>query len=164
MSKSVSKSKAWGSNPTTAASGPSEPTTDLNPDTGNNEVSFHSLTMLLTLATAVNNDGHPTLSKKLNGEFHQTHDTPQQNRAIAMDAVGCILVWDWEVIAVAGCDPEYKHDDWSAQGKIDIHQQTYKKLFGACTSLYQLVPAGTSPKSWESCKSESQVEKSTSDI
>ena len=120
MLKSISKSKAQGSNPTTAASGPSEPTTDLNPDTGNNEVSFRSLTMLLTLATAVNNDGNPTLSKKLDGKFHQTRDTPQQNRAIAMDAVGCILVRDWEVIAVAGCDPEYKHDDWSAQGKIDI--------------------------------------------
>ena len=27
------------------------------------------------------------------------------------------------------------------------------------SGLYQLVPAGTSPKSWESCKSESQVKK-----
>jgi hypothetical protein len=44
----------------------------------------------------------------------------QQNRAVAMDAVGCMLVRDCEVVAVAGCDPEYKHDDRSAQGEIDI--------------------------------------------
>jgi len=31
-------------------------------------------------------------------------------------------------------------------------------------SLYQLAPAGTSLKSWESCKSESQVKNFTSDI
>ena len=76
--------------------------------------------MLLTLAMAVNNGGHPTLSERRNGRFHQACETPQQIRAVVMDAVRCILVRDWEVVAGAGCDPEYKHDDRSAQGEIDI--------------------------------------------
>jgi hypothetical protein len=44
------------------------------------------------------------------------------------------------------------------------HQQTYKKLFGACTSLYKLAQACTSPKSAESKKCESQVKIFASEI
>jgi hypothetical protein len=85
---------------------------------------FRSITMLLTLLTAVNNQGYPTLGKVTKGSaFQGVLEPPQPHREVLLNALAAILVRDTEVVAVV-CDsyPPYSKtplevvavcDEWS---------------------------------------------------
>jgi|ERR1700722_3575747 len=67
---------------------------------------FKTLTMLLTLVTALNNSGHPTLlARKRDGNYRGPLEVPQSNRGITLNAITSILVRDTEVVAAIAHDP-----------------------------------------------------------
>jgi len=65
---------------------------------------FRSLTVLLTLVNALNNDRDLALLKEPRIEYRGTLDIPQSDHDIALNALVATLVRDDEVIAVTACD------------------------------------------------------------
>jgi hypothetical protein len=68
------------------------------------------------------------------GSNRQTHRLARQ---LTPDVFSVSIICPFIGLAETLPDPSHSHS----------HQQTHKKLFGTCTSLYQLVPACTSRKS-----------------
>ena len=71
---------------------------------------FCSLMMLLTLATAINNRGHPVHPRP----YRMPLDRNLQTDEKVLNAIATLLVQDAEVVAVSACNP-FSHDPASGQ-------------------------------------------------
>ena len=61
---------------------------------------FNTLIMLLTLVTAINNDGHPTLHDH-DSTRAQQEDVDRCTRNSILNAVAALLVQDYDIVAIA---------------------------------------------------------------
>src|ERR1700722_16860386 len=67
---------------------------------------FRTITMLLTLVTSINNDGHPTLlAQRHAGNYRGPQETPQSNHGVSLNAITTILVRDTKVVTAIAHDP-----------------------------------------------------------
>ena len=77
---------------------------------------FNTLIMLLTLVTAVNNGGHPTLHD-CDSTRAQQEDVDQRTRNSILNAVAALLVQDYDIIAIAS------HGSSKRMGQTEDQQQ-----------------------------------------
>lgn len=65
---------------------------------------LRSLTMLLTLASVINNQGQALL-REYKDAYQDPLDRSQPTRILVLNAVAALIVRDKEAVAVAACDP-----------------------------------------------------------
>ena len=85
---------------------------------------FGSLTMLLTLVTAINNGGKPVLQLDAPA-YHGALETSQPTSDVVLNAVAAILVRNNEIIAATAQDTHIValHDDDSTPDSDRVHNQ-----------------------------------------
>ena len=79
---------------------------------------FSRLTTLLTLVTAINNKGHPTLEREFSDGYEDLFDTCLPEASSIIHALSLILVRDYQDIAVALPNSQYHPSASSVHSSI----------------------------------------------